>query len=582
MAVRDGMTQGLSKSFLHSVCCKCRTCRLQLLGLLLLALFAITYAGPDHYKTLGVDKSASQRDIKKAFHKLSLKYHPDKNPGNEKAAKKFTDISAAYDTLSDEKKRQIYDQYGEEGLSGGAAQGAHAQPGAGFHGGGFPGGGRTQYTFQSGGGGPDLGDIFSTIFGQASRGKQGSSFGFGGGGASAGRGGGGGGGMFENLFGGFGGGGFGGGQQRGNTWDSLKHVEKLTGATFADKVQGPENEMWVVLFYLPQSQESAALKPELERTAKELDGLVKFGVVDCQAERALCQERDVGHVPTVHFYQPGKKAGTVFTGEPTGAAIKKFAVANIPNHSIKLDESNFERRFGRSPNLPRAVLFTKKASTPAMWRTLSGRFLDRVVLFEIQVDDAGQSELAARFSVRKIPSIVGLLPSGDLVPFTGDTKKVSAISKWMAELQKKADAQQKSGLSAVPVLNKVTRGAVCGGDVPVCVIAVVPRGKEKVGRELLAEVARNIQSGRRAGASSLGFALLDEKAQPGFLTAFPEARAAKGVPKSEILVLAYKPKRQRYASYIGKADPAGVEDFVSRVLSGDAAFHKTKHEPVLK
>lgn len=76
----------------------------------------------------------------------------DKNPGNKKAANKFTDISAAYDTLSDEKKRAIYDQYGEEGLNGGAAQGAHAQPGAGFHGGGFPGGGRTQYTFQSGGG----------------------------------------------------------------------------------------------------------------------------------------------------------------------------------------------------------------------------------------------------------------------------------------------------------------------------------------------------------------------------------------------------------------------------------------------
>lgn len=68
-----GLSQGASKSFFEYVCCRRRTCRLQLLGLLLLALFAVTYAGPDHYKTLGVDKSASQRDIKKAFHKLSLK-----------------------------------------------------------------------------------------------------------------------------------------------------------------------------------------------------------------------------------------------------------------------------------------------------------------------------------------------------------------------------------------------------------------------------------------------------------------------------------------------------------------------------
>jgi hypothetical protein len=70
-----------------------------------------------------------------------------------------------------------------------------------------------------------------------------------------------------------------------------------------------------------------------------LDGLVKFGVVNCKEDRALCQEHGVSHVPNVQFYQPGKKTGMGFTGQPTGAAIKKFAVANIPNHSLRLDES---------------------------------------------------------------------------------------------------------------------------------------------------------------------------------------------------------------------------------------------------
>ena len=71
----------------------------------------------DYYKTLGLARGASEDDIKKAYRKLALKYHPDKNkaPGSEE---KFKEIAEAYEVLSDKKKRDIYDQYGEEGLKG--------------------------------------------------------------------------------------------------------------------------------------------------------------------------------------------------------------------------------------------------------------------------------------------------------------------------------------------------------------------------------------------------------------------------------------------------------------------------------
>ncbi|CAG9805674.1 unnamed protein product [Chironomus riparius] len=73
----------------------------------------------DYYKILEVSKSATEPEIKKAYKKLALKYHPDKNPNNaEEANKKFREISEAYQVLSDEKKRRIYDQYGKEGLLG--------------------------------------------------------------------------------------------------------------------------------------------------------------------------------------------------------------------------------------------------------------------------------------------------------------------------------------------------------------------------------------------------------------------------------------------------------------------------------
>ena len=71
----------------------------------------------DFYKILGVPRSAKEREIKKAFKKLSMKWHPDKNPGDDSAAKKYQDITSAYDALSDADKRRKYDQGGEEGLA---------------------------------------------------------------------------------------------------------------------------------------------------------------------------------------------------------------------------------------------------------------------------------------------------------------------------------------------------------------------------------------------------------------------------------------------------------------------------------
>lgn len=73
----------------------------------------------DYYTTLQVPKNACQADIKKAYRKLALKWHPDKNPRNaDEANKRFREISEAYEVLSDDKKRKIYDRYGREGLMG--------------------------------------------------------------------------------------------------------------------------------------------------------------------------------------------------------------------------------------------------------------------------------------------------------------------------------------------------------------------------------------------------------------------------------------------------------------------------------
>lgn len=82
----------------------------------------------DYYDLLGVPRSANKADIKKAFRKLAMKYHPDRNPGDAEAEAKFKEIQGAYEVLSDDKKRGVYDQFGHAGLEGGGFGGG----GAGF------------------------------------------------------------------------------------------------------------------------------------------------------------------------------------------------------------------------------------------------------------------------------------------------------------------------------------------------------------------------------------------------------------------------------------------------------------------
>jgi molecular chaperone DnaJ len=114
----------------------------------------------DYYELLGVDRAATNDQIKKAYRKLAVKYHPDKNPGDESAEERFKQIGEAYDVLMDEQKRAAYDRYGHAAFEGGG-MGAGRASGGGFH---------------------DPFDIFREVFG--------------------GGGGGGGGGIFDEFFGG--------------------------------------------------------------------------------------------------------------------------------------------------------------------------------------------------------------------------------------------------------------------------------------------------------------------------------------------------------------------------------------------
>jgi molecular chaperone DnaJ len=79
----------------------------------------------DYYEILGIEKSADADEIKRAYRRLAMKYHPDRNPGDAEAEKNFKEAAEAYEVLSDDGKRKIYDQYGREGLKGGGGPATH-------------------------------------------------------------------------------------------------------------------------------------------------------------------------------------------------------------------------------------------------------------------------------------------------------------------------------------------------------------------------------------------------------------------------------------------------------------------------
>lgn len=147
-------------------------------------------AKTDFYELLGVSKSATAAEIKKAYRKMAVKYHPDKNPDDATAEEKFKEIGQAYEVLSDEQKRAAYDRYGHAAFENGGGGG-----GGGFH---------------------DASDIFSQVFGGA----------FGGG--------------FEDFFGGGGGGGRSRGGPRPQKGSDLRYDLEIT---LEDAAKGVEKEL---------------------------------------------------------------------------------------------------------------------------------------------------------------------------------------------------------------------------------------------------------------------------------------------------------------------------------------------------
>ncbi|KAK8280613.1 hypothetical protein V6Z12_D09G187200 [Gossypium hirsutum] len=525
----------------------------------------------DPYKVLGVDKNASQREIQKAFHKLSLQYHPDKNK-SKGAQEKFSEINNAYDILSDEQKRKNYDMYGDaKGAPGFDAGHPGDHGGYTF----FTGGGPGQSGFTSGPGG------WQHMGGQG--GSQSFSFSFGGPGGSRSSGSHGGPSSFgfdiDDIFSGF----FGGGMKdqgqfgdfssfssssrsQSQSRSSSRSIRAINSEAFRKEITD-QGMTWLLLSYTPSFQGKQYYESIMAEVASLLSEAIKVGSINCETELSLCKDLAVrpGRSPRLFVYS--------YKGSEKGS----------------LEEYN-ER-------YPRVMLLSTKKDTPVIWRVLSGLYHKRFTFYDAEVHDVSDPAVK-KLGVDALPAIVGWLSNGEkhILKSSISVKDLKSAIKDLSVLldsfEKKnrkvasswtSEEQTASTEGQLPLLTASNFDGLCGDKTPVCIIGGFrsPKSRDKL-ESLLSKVSKKSLSRRQNVATgsrdALSYVLLDATKQQSFLGAFEKS----GFKSIDNILVAYKPRKGKYVAFTGDMTIEEVEKFISSVLNGDVQFTRTRQKPVLK
>ena len=373
--------------------------KISFFSIIFLLLIINAECGEDYYKILGVKRTATKAEIKRAFKKLSLKYHPDKNKDNPKKAKeKFIKIANAYEVLSDDEKRKIYDQYGEEGVKANEQGG-----GAGAH-------------FEN----MNFEDIFSQFFGGGGakvefnmgggrKGKRSQSSGFGGFGS-----------IFENLFEGGMGGGFegfqqggpGGRQQRRAQQGGMKDQNyfkntkvkslKMKSLTYLYS----RKNIWFVYFYRKGDQNYEQYVKTMIEFADKTDGLFNGGAVNCIKDEEICEEFEVSQTPSIIFFSENEKDYNKYDGKIDFNSLFNYAAKRMSYYVNEITKEKLSDFFAKKPDKYHVILFTSKDSTPSLYKALSKFYINKIIFGEVHKN---QNELVELFKIKEFPTLMVIL-----------------------------------------------------------------------------------------------------------------------------------------------------------------------------
>ena len=307
--------------------------------------FFIVYVlcGEDYYKLLGISRQASKVDVRKAFKKLALKYHPDKNKDKSDWAKtQFAKIANAYETLMDEEKRKIYDRHGEEGVQ------EHEQRQG------------------SGRGGGSQEDIFQQFFG-------------------------GGGGRRQHF------------QQEEDEEGPSPFVNSDVIHIKMDSLSRlyRRQEIWFMFFYKKEEKEFIELAKTL---AEKAYGIFKVAGVNCKFDEEICEEFSVREFPSIVFFHENTgNEEEVYRGLKNFESIFNFGSKHMESFVRIINSGNYEDFSSESnSNLHKVILFNSRKFTPPLYKALSKQFKGKLSFGEIRQSDV---EMVNKFEIKQFPCI---------------------------------------------------------------------------------------------------------------------------------------------------------------------------------
>ena len=526
-----------------------------LFAIIILFLITLSQCGEDYYKLLGVKRNASKQEIKKAFKKLSLKYHPDKNKDNPKKAKEmFIKIANAYEVLSNDEKRKIYDQYGEEGVKAneqGGGQGAHFN----FENMGFEdifnqffggGGGKgARFTFNMGGGG----------------GKRGQSSGFGG---------------FEDIFSGFGFGGgqnFQGGQQQGRGRSSgmkNKNYFKNTKVTTL-KMKNlslllSRKNIWFVYFYKQGDQNYDKYVKTMIEFGEKTEGLFNAGAVNCINDEEICDEFDVSQTPSIVYFSESENDYNKYKGKIEYTSLFNYATNRMSYYVNEVTKDKLNDFFSKRSDKYHVLLFTSKSTTPSMYKALSKFFINKLIFGEVKKN---QEELIELYNIRTFPTLLVVLDEerNKNEIYKGKITYENIKSHLNKYATKKKSAQTiKVKEMTYNIYN--TLGICSNTDGKSICLIYLTKGGKPTKKDL--KTLENISD--KYGNDHLKVFYLDMKKNKNFFDSF------NNEDSSNCQAVIMKGKRKKYISLNKEEFNSNINNVIENIISGGGNFKKMSKE----
>ena len=528
-----------------------------IIGLTLVALFSLSICGEDYYKILGVKRNASKQEIKRAFKKLSLKYHPDKNKDNPKKAKEmFIKIANAYEVLSDDEKRKIYDQYGEEGVKANEQGG-----GAGAH-----------FNFEN----MNFEDIFSQFFGGGGGGGGPKfTFNFGGGGNEGGRRGrsSGGFGGFEDIFSGFGFGGNQGQQGRqqgrgrnaGNGMKNKNYFKNTKVITLKMKNLSlllSRKNIWFVYFYRQGDQNYEPYVKTMIEFGDKTQGLFNAGAVNCIEDEEICDEFDVAQTPLIVYFSESEKDYNKYGGKLDFNSLFNFATKRMSYYVNDVKKDKLSEFFTKRAEKYHVLLFTSKKETPSMYKALSKFFINKLIFGEVM---QSETELLQIFNIRKFPTLMVIIDEEknkyDLYNGKITYEDVKKYLNKYADKKRNIDASKVKEMT--PNLYN-TLGMCSSKDAKNICLIYLTRGSKPSRKDM--KLLENISE--KYENDHLKIFYLDLKKNKYFFESFQD------IDSSNTQAVIVKGKRKKYLSLDKDEFNNNINNVVENIISGGGNFKK--------